>query len=118
MDIAKIIAKWQREAENLRRRGAEPLATLLESCAADLREFGEQWCLEQLTVTQAAKESGYSKDTISRFIKDGLVENVGRKGAPRVRRCDLPSKPGLRLGEPDVAGEILRARGHPTLSDT
>src|SRR5438128_1368457 len=47
------------------------------------------------------------------LVRDGTLPNVGKKGAPRVRRGDLPKKPGgsgePRGGEPDLAGRVLAA---------
>ena len=47
---------------------------------------------EILTLQEAAAESGYSKRRLREFVHEGSVPNVGRKGAPRIRRGDLPRK--------------------------
>ena len=49
-----------------------------------------------MNLAQAAVESGYSIDHLAREIRTGRLPNVGRRGAPRVRRGDLPKKPCLR----------------------
>ena len=47
---------------------------------------------ETLTLSQASVESGFSVEHLARQIRTGRLENAGRKGAPRVRRGDLPLK--------------------------
>ena len=47
--------------------------------------------------------SGYTVDHLQRLVPGGQLENIGRKGRPRIRRGDIPVKPGHRLpsDEPD-----------------
>ena len=73
---------------------------------------------DHLRRVQAAEESGYTPDHISRLIAEKRIKNVGRKGKPLVRRGDLPRKlkpvertPRLENGDPDLAGEVLQRRG-------
>lgn len=47
----------------------------------------------ELTLDQAASESGYSKRRLRELIASEDLPNAGRKGAPRIRRRDLPRKP-------------------------
>jgi hypothetical protein len=47
---------------------------------------------EVLTLAEASQLSGFSAEHLSRLVRDGRLANVGRKGAPRVRRGDLPLK--------------------------
>ena len=44
------------------------------------------------TLEQAAVESGYSYSALQKMVADGELMNVGKKGAPRIRRGDLPKK--------------------------
>lgn len=48
-----------------------------------------------MTLTQAAEVSGYSDDHLGRLVKDGIIPNAGRPGAPRIRRGSLPRKAGV-----------------------
>jgi hypothetical protein len=50
---------------------------------------------ELLTLTEAAKISGYTADHLGRQVRNGTLKNYGRPHAPRVRRADLPRKPLL-----------------------
>ena len=110
----RLINRWREEAEVFRRRGDAQRADGAESYALELQQGVEEWLHELLTVEQAVEESGYSYGTLQRRLGDGSMSNVGAKGHPRVRRCDLPRKgrassPHLTDG-PDLAGELLNRR--------
>ena len=99
------------EVAQLRHRGLGETADVLESVANDHQQILNEWYTEELTLTQAAEESGYSYSALQQ-MKD---LNAGSAGTPRIRRCDLPSKPwrsGLQLleGQPDLAAEILASK--------
>ncbi len=91
---------WHGMANQLRQLGADPQAKVLERCASQLQEALQEQEGELLTLTEASKESGYSADHLGRLIKDGKIPNAGRKGAPRIRRGDLPIKPGALTSDP------------------
>ncbi len=44
------------------------------------------------TLTEAAAQSGYSVDHLSRLLRETKLPNAGRKGAPRIKAVDLPTK--------------------------
>ena len=117
--VAELIAHIRAEAEVLRRWGALPQAVAAEHVAERLRETALAWELEELTLGDAAAESGYSQAHLRRLVHEGRVENAGEGHRIKVRRCNLPRK--ARSGsqqastqEPDLAGEVLRARGLDT----
>ena len=87
---------WRDEAAVLRRCGHESTATLSETHAAELEAAWLAHRLELLTVGEAAEESGYSTSCLYAALRDGTVENAGRRGAPRIRRADLPKRLGRR----------------------
>ena len=116
MNVARLetlVVTWREEAELLRRRGQEPLARMAESFAGDLERELRAWLTEELTLAEAAQETGYSYDHLQHMVGDA-IPNVGADGSPRVRRCDLPRKPGrngtLRPAEGDLADVALAAR--------
>ena len=41
---------------------------------------------------QASAESGYSESRLRHLVAAGELQNAGKKGAPRIRRSDLPKK--------------------------
>src|SRR5690348_16569017 len=90
-----LATRWRADAEVLRRRGAEALATSLESCASDLEVWARAWDLEALTLDQAAKESGYSYSTLQHLVAEKRIRNAGSARRPRIARKDLPRKPSL-----------------------
>ncbi len=92
--VSRVTKRWLSEAETLHRRGADEQAVVLQSCANELTEEGRLFSLEALTLGRAAEESGFSYSALEKMVRDGTLPNVGKKGAPRVHRGDLPSKPG------------------------
>jgi len=91
----QLPAAWATEAATQRELYAnETAARVLEGCArrlaAALRASGD----ECLTLGEASHESGYSERRLRQMIAAGDVPQAGRKGVPRVRRRDLPRKPG------------------------
>ena len=111
--IHELARGWRDEAERLRRY-SEPAANAWEDAASELEAAFARWEIEALTLSEGEAESGYSRATLERMLSDGKIENAGESGAPRVRRCDLPRKPGrgtgLALANGDLADEILTRR--------
>ncbi len=104
-----LAARWRAEVDVLRKRGAETVATAVESCANELEQSLQEAALEALTLDQGAEESGYSKSHLGRMIAAHRLPNAGRKGSPRIRRADLPRKPPEEPLDdgPDLVGRIL-----------
>lgn len=103
---------WREEAERLRERyGADRLAHLSEVHARELERLVNAGLDEELTLTEAADLSGYSKSHLRHLVSEGEIPNAGRKGRPRIRRADLPRKDrraGHRDESADVAGDWER----------
>ncbi len=113
MNPRQLSGAWREKAKRLRRY-SDPAANAWEDAACELEAAFAQWQLEALTLSEGEAESGYSRATLERMLSDGKIPNVGEPGAPRVRRCDLPRKPGrgtgLALENGDLADEILTRR--------
>ena len=90
--VEALPAIWRRQAKTLRRYGGETPAVALESCAAQLEATLKERDEMTLSVTEAARESGYSTDHLGRLVRDGKIPNAGRPGAPRIARRHLPRK--------------------------
>lgn len=104
---------WRNRATELRRYGAEQQALTLEIAADELDRALRAVKEEVLTLRAAAETSGYSERRIREMIADGTIPQAGRRGAPRVRRGDLPTRrrnPGTYDPEQDAAA-ILARRG-------
>jgi hypothetical protein len=104
-----LAQRWRDEAALLRRRAASPQAEVLESCAAELEAWARERELQALTLEQAAAESGYTYSAIEKMVRRGAIANVGRRGAPRIHRRDLPRRGTTRGRElaPDLAARVL-----------
>ncbi len=95
MSPGEFSAKWSGEGRLMKQRGALVNgAALIEEVLDDFIEVTRTSAQEQLNLTDAAAESGYSPDHLGRLVKRGLIRNSGRPNAPRILRSDLPRKPG------------------------
>lgn len=108
-----LIERWKQEAQLYDRRGLTEFAALVRSFVAEVEMFDRERALEALTLEQAASESGYTAPHLGQLVRDGQIENVGRPGAPRIRRADLPKKfvpratPRTSRGEPDLVAKVF-----------
>lgn len=103
MTPQNLPAAWRDEADRLERY-APAAAEAFRTAADELDQAQREQDDELLTLERAATESGYAKRTIREMVADGRIANAGRKNAPRVRRVDLPLKPGAPEGAARTAG--------------
>ena len=103
--------RWRADAETLSRHGADSLARVCRAHADELEEALRDAASEALDLAAAARESGYSRDRLRHMIAAGELANAGRKGAPRIRRGDLPVKAGARPAKFDVSAAVRRVLG-------
>lgn len=89
----ELLSKWRDRAEELQPFAAAA-AEAFRRAAQELEDALAEQRLAVLSLQEAAAESGYSVDHLSREIREGRIPNAGRKGKPRIRRSDLPRKPG------------------------
>ena len=90
--VRSLPAVWRRQAKTLRRYGSPAPATALERCADELEGTLQERDDTTYSLTEAARESGYSREHLGRLVRDGKIPNAGRPGAPRIARRDLPRK--------------------------
>jgi len=95
MTAAELQTKWSKRLEEWRalcvRVDGEKIAReILE----DLRGLVDE---DLVTLSEASRLGGYSVDHLSRLLREGTLENRGRKHAPRIRRAEVPTKPGHAL---------------------
>jgi hypothetical protein len=88
-----LIDRWREEAEVLRRYASDGQAEVVERLATELEAAVEGWQLEELTLEQAQKETGFAYSTLQRMVAEGRIPNAGDRHKPRIRRQDLPKKP-------------------------
>ena len=90
-------------------------ALLVRELVTSLRTIRNASLDQLLTITQAARETGYSARQIRRWLKDGKIPNLGTDTAPRVGRGDVTShkKCSLPRGYPirimETAQDIARS---------
>lgn len=104
--LTDLADQWREEAEELEKLDTQvSAAALLRRNAAELEATLTTRATETLNLQEAAEESGYSADHLGRLIRKGEIPNAGENGAPRIRRVDLPRKPGHRRNgsEPGAA---------------
>jgi hypothetical protein len=91
----ELLGLWRAHASEIESY-APHAAAAFHRAADQLEQILRHNGLEVLSLEQAAAESGYSVDHLSRLIRQGRIENAGRKNAPGVARSDLPRKPTSR----------------------
>jgi hypothetical protein len=91
VSVRELVAQWRQKAEALR-PFAEPAARAFEAAADELADAVARDDEQLLTVQEASRASGYSADHLARLLRDRTIPNAGRKGAPRIRRADLPRR--------------------------
>jgi hypothetical protein len=109
MTLADLRAKWEaRRAEHARLDSHVSAERLIADVLADLDALERSAAFELLTLGEASELSGYSVDHLQRLVATGQIANAGKPRAPRIRRGDVPRKPGyLRT---DSAGRQFDAR--------
>ena len=96
--LEALAARWKSEADTVEQRyGDGTTAKLLRTLAAELTETLREEADELLTLAEAADASGYASDTLRHRLSNGSIPNAGVSGKPRVRRGDLPTKPGANM---------------------
>lgn len=108
MDLNSLADKWISEGELLRTYGDERGAAVCALHASELRRVAQQYGDELMTLAEASLASGYAERSLRLMIAQGTLANAGRKGAPRIRRADLPRKP--RSQDADALTADFRAR--------
>ena len=94
MNPRSLPDRWREQADAYERDAAGPQTAVLRRCAAEFEEAWREWESEELTLQEAAQESGYTAEHLGRLIREGTIPNVGEPYSPRILRRDLPKKPG------------------------
>lgn len=92
MIVSALPAHWRARATELERYA--PAAAQAFRDAADQLDAALNSAEESVTLREAAAIGGYSVDALQRMVASGRIANVGRKGRPRIRRAQVPLKPG------------------------
>ena len=117
--------KWYAQLERFRQLDARVCTALIcEEVLTDFRAVQHALSDELLTLGQAAEESGYSTDHLSRLVRRGKLPDrrpPGSHGRVLLRRSDLPHKPSARHPKDadvhDLASRLYGGKegrhGHP-----
>jgi len=111
--IQRCIAEILAEAKKFREAfGDEPRARTLEWAAGKVEHALRDESDQLLRLPDAAELSGYHPDSLARMVRDGQIPDLRppkSKGMIRIRRGDLPIKPG-RPHTPDADVRELASR--------
>lgn len=107
--LTELRAKWSQNLAVFSRYGIETPERIVREFLADLESLERASSVEAVTLKEASLIGGYSIDHLQRLVASQQIENVGRKGKPRIRRGDVPTRPGHRLPT-DTATDQLSAR--------
>jgi hypothetical protein len=107
--LAELPALWRGQADGLEAY-APPAAVAFRRAADELEAALRDAADEELTLTQASGESNYSTRQLRSLLRNGSIPDAGRRGAPRVRRGDLPRKarPASAPSTYDAGADALR----------
>jgi hypothetical protein len=104
-----LVSRWLARADELEPY-APAAAEAFRRAAAEL-EAERRANDDPVTLREASLAGGYSVDHLQRLVAAGTLENIGRKNRPRIRRADIPVKPGRGLpSAPDGAQFSARRR--------
>ncbi|MFL5580924.1 MAG: hypothetical protein ACJ8AO_11160, partial [Gemmatimonadaceae bacterium] len=117
MTSRELPRAWRERAAQLRRYAPE-VANALDDAAGELEAAIGEDDARELTLAEAAAESGYSAEHLRKLVATGQLANAGRHHAPRIRRGDLPRKatprPGAGAYSVDRdAIDLVRRQGRP-----
>jgi hypothetical protein len=103
----------QTEATRLRAHGVSSNAQTCDYIRTELEARFRRWWLAQLTIGEAAKESGYSEERLREMTRDGSLphqKSNGARGHTTVARCDLPKRPKPATTVSSLEERLLRPR--------
>ena len=92
MLVAALLSHWRSRASDLERYA--PAAAQAFRDAADELAEALNGAEETVSLKEAEMLGGYPVDSLQRMVASGRIQNFGRKGKPRIRRADVPVKPG------------------------
>ena len=91
--LREMITSWSIRRDEMRRlKASVDGETICDQLLRDLEEVSTASGGAIMTLSEAAKESGYTVEHLGRLIRSGKLQNAGRKGAPRVFMSDLPRR--------------------------
>jgi hypothetical protein len=112
MTLGELRERWEHRRDVFATFGASvDGAKLAGEILADIATLETANADEVLTLTNAARESGYSAEHLRHLVASGQLANAGRKHAPRVKRSDLLRKPGTTASTYNPDADALHLVG-------
>jgi excisionase family DNA binding protein len=112
--VEALLSRWRSDAEVLERHGRVDQAERLRARAAEVERAVRDRRGQELTVREAARESGYSEKRLRELVREGKLPGVsGDGGEVRIPRHALPRKPAAdrdALSPVDRMADRLGAR--------
>lgn len=111
MTLAELVTRWQSRREEWARLGASiDGGKVAAEIIADLESLRRAQTSDAITLREASQLGGLSVDRIQHLVAGGQIENVGRKHRPRIRRSDVPVKPGHSLQKSNDGDQFSERR--------
>jgi hypothetical protein len=105
--LRELTGRWQARRAEWERLGVSvDGAKLAAEIVSDLEAIEHVHNAASVTLTEAHLIGGYSIDHLQRLVSSGQLQNLGRKGKPRIRRADVPIKPGRGLRDSTDDGSL------------
>jgi hypothetical protein len=107
--------KLREKAAELRTYGAGEIAQTFDQISIDLGVEFRTWWLAELSVAEAAAESGYCEERLREMARQGSLPHQkgdGTKGRLTIARCDLPRRPrGSPTSITSIEERLLKSPG-------
>jgi hypothetical protein len=104
-----FLSQLDRRAVDMEIAGGEAVGRTARLFIGEIRQFLAEMDGELLSLDQAEKESGYTKEHLRKLVAQGVIPNRGRKGKPLIQRSELPRKPKSRsVGDYDAAEDVAQ----------
>lgn len=92
MTRAEFRARWVERRAVLEECGDGRAIKLIDRLLLEFDDYVQTDAREPIDLTAASALCGFSRRHLGRLVKDGIIPNRGRPGAPKVNPADLPIK--------------------------
>ncbi len=107
--LVRLPLQFRENAATARRlAGSDVAARVWEEAARLAEEHLHGASLEPLHLSEAADESGYTRNHLRRMLRDSTLPNAGTDGEPLILRMHLPRKPGFGVDQKPVRAASSR----------
>lgn len=104
-------ALWRANANRMECYGPSPTAAALRAAADQLEAAFRADAQDSLTLAEAERESGYSRQHLARLVRQGALANIGRPRSPCASRRPSRKPRQFALRSESPVGTISDVRG-------